>query len=151
MTTSTEPTLNELPQHECWALLREAVVGRLATAIDGHPEIFPVNHVVDHGTIVIRTAAGTKLETAAGHPVAFEVDGYDVAAGAAWSVVVKGRAVEVTRLHDVLEVLSLPLFPWHDSVKPHFLRVEADVVSGRRFSVSGGAHRAPVTGGTSTP
>jgi hypothetical protein len=34
--------------------------------------------------------------------------GYDVEAGAAWSVVVKGRAVEVTRLHDVLEALELP-------------------------------------------
>lgn len=150
MSTSTDTTTHEIPQHECWALLREAAVGRLATAIDGHPEIFPVNHVVDHGTIVIRTGAGTKLESAVGHPVAFEVDGYDVEAGAAWSVVVKGRAGEVTRLHDVLDTLSLPLFPWHDSLKTHFVRVEPDEVSGRRFSVSGGAHRPPL-GGVSTP
>lgn len=150
MTTSSEATLEQMPRHECWALLREAVVGRLATVIDGHPEIFPVNHVVDHGTIVIRTGAGTKLESAAGHLVAFEVDGYDVEAGSAWSVVVKGHAVEVSRLHDVLEALSLPLFPWHEAVKPHFLRVEADEVTGRRFRVTGGAHRQPVAG-TSTP
>ncbi|GAA2731160.1 pyridoxamine 5'-phosphate oxidase family protein [Pedococcus aerophilus] len=144
MTTSTEQGTHEIPLHECWALLRDAVVGRLATAIDGHPEIFPVNHVVDHATIVIRTAAGTKLESAAGQPVAFEVDGYDVGSASAWSVVVKGRATEVSQLHDVLDAMSLPLFPWHDSVKPHFLRVGADEVTGRRFSVSGGAHRPPI-------
>lgn len=146
MTSGTEPTLHEIPRHECWALLRDAVVGRLATAIDGRPEIFPVNHVVDHASIVIRTAAGTKLESALGHLVAFEVDGYDVATATAWSVVVKGRAAEVSRLHDVLEALSLPLFPWHDSVKPHFLRVEADEVSGRRFAVAGGVHRSEPSG-----
>lgn len=149
MTTSNAPTTPEIPRHECWALLRDAVVGRLATAIDGHPEIFPVNHVVDHGTIVIRTAAGTKLESAAGHPVAFEVDGYDTGAGAAWSVVVKGRAAEVAQLHDVLEALSLPLFPWHGSAKPHFLRVSADEVTGRRFAVSGGVRQAPAGGAPS--
>ncbi|MEP6855940.1 MAG: pyridoxamine 5'-phosphate oxidase family protein [Pedococcus sp.] len=147
MTSRTEPTTHEIPRHECWALLRDAVVGRLATAIDGQPEIFPVNHVVDHGTVVIRTAAGTKLESAAGHPVAFEVDGYDAEEGAAWSVVVKGPAREVSQMHEVLEVLALPLFPWHGSVKPHFLRVEADEVTGRRFSVPGGAHRPAADGG----
>ena len=149
MTTSTEPTAHEIPQHECWALLRDAPVGRLATAIDGQPEIFPVNHVVDHGTLVIRTAAGTKLESAAGHCVAFEVDGYDLASATAWSVVVKGRAGEVTRLHDVLDALTLPLFPWHGTVKPHLLRIRADQVSGRRFTVAGGAHRAALSGTSS--
>lgn len=138
MSTATDPTLRDLPRHECWALLRDAVVGRLATAVDGHPEIFPVNYVVDHGTIVIRTAAGTKMHSAVGHPVAFEVDGYDLEGGTAWSVVLKGRAVEVVKLHDVLEAMSLPLFPWHESVKPHFLRVEPDEVTGRRFPVTGG-------------
>jgi nitroimidazol reductase NimA-like FMN-containing flavoprotein (pyridoxamine 5'-phosphate oxidase superfamily) len=146
MSTSTEPTTHEIARHECWALLRDAVVGRLATAVDGQPEIYPVNHVVDHGTVVIRTAAGAKLEGAAGHLVAFEVDGYDVEDSTAWSVVLKGRAVEVSRLHDVLEAMALPLFPWHDAVKPHFLRVEPGEVSGRRFAVPGGVRREPGPG-----
>ena len=134
--------MTEMPIHECWALVREAVVGRLATVLDGHPEIFPVNHVVDHGSVVIRTAAGAKLESAVGKLVAFEVDGYDVEHRSAWSVVVKGRAVELTRLHDVLDAMSLPLFPWHGSSKPHFLRIEASEVSGRKFVVSGGTEHA---------
>ena len=62
---------------ECWKLLRSAPVGRLATVVDGRPDIHPVNHLVDHGTVLFRTAEGTKLRAAVGHDVAFEADGYD--------------------------------------------------------------------------
>src|SRR4051794_39359108 len=48
----------------CWALLRAADIGRLAVVVGDRPEIFPVNFVVDHGTVVIRTAPGTKLAAA---------------------------------------------------------------------------------------
>jgi hypothetical protein len=47
--------------------------------------------------------------------VAFEVDGLDAQAGEAWSVVVKGEAVEIERMYDLLDALHLPLFPWHAS------------------------------------
>ena len=95
-----------------WALVREAVVGRLAVIVGESPEIFPVNHVVDRGTVVFRTARGTKLSAALENPaVAFEVDGYDAVNGDAWSVVVKGRAEEVKEMYDVLEVIELPIFP----------------------------------------
>ncbi len=50
-----------LDPNECWALLRGSVVGRLAISIANHPDIFPINYVVDHGTVVFRTAEGTKL------------------------------------------------------------------------------------------
>jgi len=129
----------ELSTAESWAWLRQAGVGRLAVIVDGHPDIFPVNHVVDHDSVVFRSAAGTKLAGCAGHPVAFEVDGYDLANATAWSVVVKGQAVQVNRLYDVLEVIELPLFPWHSGPKPHFIRIEADTITGRRFEVTGGA------------
>lgn len=90
---------------------------------------------------------------AVGHWVAYEVDGYDLQTGSAWSVLVKGRAQEVKRLYDVLEVVELPLFPWHSTPKPHFIRIEPDSISGRRFEVTGGTrsvvlpdslHHAPV-------
>ena len=82
-----------LDPNECLALLRGSVVGRLAIAIANHPEIFPINYVVDHGTVVFRTAEGTKLAGAVlGTGVAFEADGLDTRAKQAWSVVVKGRA-----------------------------------------------------------
>jgi nitroimidazol reductase NimA-like FMN-containing flavoprotein (pyridoxamine 5'-phosphate oxidase superfamily) len=127
---------------ESWELLREGVLGRLAVIHDGSPDIFPVNYVVDHGTVVIRTAAGTKHEAAHKRRVAFEVDGYDLDAGEAWSVVAKGRAVEVHDVDEVIEILNLPLFPWASGSKPHLLRLVPDSLTGRRFRVSGGVQRS---------
>jgi hypothetical protein len=126
---------------ESWELLREGVVGRLAVIYDGAPEIFPVNYVVDHGTVVIRTAGGTKHEAARKRRVAFEVDGYDLDRGEAWSVVAKGRAVEVYDVDEAIEVMELPLFPWAGGSKPHLLRLVPDSLTGRRFRVLGGARR----------
>jgi uncharacterized protein len=127
----------ELSTTESWTLLRQAVVGRLAVSIDGQPDIFPVNHLVDHGSLVFRTSVGTKLAASSGHRVAFEVDGYDPATGCAWSVVIKGEAQHVNRLYDMLEVIALPLFPWQSSPKPHFIRITPETVTGRRFEVTG--------------
>jgi hypothetical protein len=125
-----------LEANTCWELLRSADVGRLAVSIGNCPDIFPVNFVVDHGTIVFRTAEGTKLAAAVlGKAVAFEVDGYDAEAGEAWSVVMRGRAVEIERAQDVFDALDLPLFPWHAAPKHRFVRIEPEDVSGRRFKV----------------
>lgn len=134
----------ELSESESWTLLREAVVGRLAVIVDDQPEIFPVNHLVDLGTVVFRTGAGTKLDGALRHRVAFEVDGYDLETSSAWSVVVKGRATDVNRLDDVLAVLALPPFAWHSAPKPHFIRIQPESVTGRRFEVAGGARATEV-------
>ena len=99
MTSATDRFgMTVLSAHESLALLRASVVGRLAVSITDHPDIFPINYVVDHGSIVFRTAEGTKLAAAVlGRGVAFEVDGYDEPSGEAWSVVVKGHAVEIER------------------------------------------------------
>ena len=132
----------KLSESQSWALLREAVVGRLAVIVDDQPEIFPVNHLVDLGSVVFRTGAGTKLTGAIGHQVAFEVDGYDLESASAWSVVVKGRTTAVNRLDDVLATISLPPFSWHSAPKSHFVRIEPDSITGRRFEVSGGARRS---------
>ena len=89
------PGVTDLEANACWALLRSHEVGRLAVSIADRPEIFPVNYVVDHGTVVFRTAEGTKLAGAVQRDVAFEADGYEPETGEAWSVVVKGRAEEI--------------------------------------------------------
>jgi nitroimidazol reductase NimA-like FMN-containing flavoprotein (pyridoxamine 5'-phosphate oxidase superfamily) len=122
-------------------LLRDSEVGRLAVLVDGRPEIFPVNHVVDHGTVVLRTGPGTKLAAADhGTSVAFEVDGYDAAAGQAWSVVVKGVVERVETTQEMVDVVGLPLFPWHAAPKPCYVRVVPSDVTGRRFVVVAPEH-----------
>jgi nitroimidazol reductase NimA-like FMN-containing flavoprotein (pyridoxamine 5'-phosphate oxidase superfamily) len=126
-----------LETEECLDLLRAEDVGRLAVSIVEHPDIFPINYIVDRGLVVFRTAQGTKLAGAVlGRGVAFEVDGYDPSTGEAWSVVVKGRAVEVERLQDLYDALTLPLFPWHAAPKHHFVRIEPTEITGRRFRVA---------------
>jgi hypothetical protein len=41
----------------------------------------------------------------------------------------------VKNLYEVLEALNLPLFPWHAAPKPRIVRIEPDVITGRRFHV----------------
>jgi nitroimidazol reductase NimA-like FMN-containing flavoprotein (pyridoxamine 5'-phosphate oxidase superfamily) len=135
MTNQVDPTIIELDEHQCWDLLRSQEVGRLAVAIANHPDIFPVNFVVDHASVVFRTAEGTKLAAAVlGESVAFEVDGESD--GEAWSVVVKGQAVEIEKMYELFDAVDLPLYPWHVAPKHRFVRILPEQVTGRRFRVA---------------
>ena len=129
-----------LDERECWELLRTQEVGRLAVVVSNRPDIFPLNFVVDHGTIVFRTNEGTKLAAAVlGTAVAFEVDAE--VAGAAWSVVLKGVAVEIQQMYELFDALDLPLYPWQLAPKHRFVRIAPDSVTGRRFRIADRAAR----------
>lgn len=136
MNTAPEPSTEFLATHQCLDLLRRSPVGRLAVVVGDRPQIFPVNHIVDQGTVVFRTASGTKLAGATGRLVAYEVDGHDLVGGSAWSVVVHGRAEQIRALHETVEALHLPLHPWPAGSKPHFVRIVPDEITGRRFAVT---------------
>jgi nitroimidazol reductase NimA-like FMN-containing flavoprotein (pyridoxamine 5'-phosphate oxidase superfamily) len=128
--------IEQLSTNECWEALRGADVGRLAVIIDDHPEIFPLTYVVDHGTVVFRSAEGSKVEgVLSGRPLAFEADGYDRSTNQAWSVVIKGSAERPQDIDDAAEAAMLPLFPWQAGEKNRFVRIVPDEVSGRRFNV----------------
>ncbi len=132
----------QLSESECWTLIQRSDVGRLAVSIGDHPDIFPVNHIVDDGAVVFRSGAGTKLAASVlGKAVAFEVDGFDGEAGEAWSVVVKGRARLVENMWEMMEADDLPLFPWHRGPKPNVVRIEPDEITGRRFYAAGRVDR----------
>ena len=120
-----ESTVEELSDSACWALLRTTSVGRMAGAwVDDHPDIFPINYAVDHGTVVFRSRAGTKVSAAlSAAPVAVEADGYDADTATAWSVVIKGSAEEITGGADLLDTVDLPLFPWQAGDKGRFIRI----------------------------
>jgi nitroimidazol reductase NimA-like FMN-containing flavoprotein (pyridoxamine 5'-phosphate oxidase superfamily) len=135
--TTTPDGIEVLELNDCWSLLRSAQVGRLAVTTAHGPDVFPVNFVVDHGTVVFRTDPGSKLTNAVvGGPVAFEADGLDADSGAAWSVVLKGTAERVRDVREILDALQLPLSPWHGAPKHFFVRVVPQHVSGRRFRVA---------------
>lgn len=139
--------------HQCWDALRSAEIGRLAVSAAEYPDVFPVNYSVDQGTVVFRTAEGTKLAAMTACPqVAFEVDGYDADAGEAWSVVIKGRTEQITGLYEGLDALSVPLFPWHADPKHHFVRIVPVDITGRRFHIVDAAvWRTPLTDARSAP
>ena len=141
MSSDVTPEVENLENHECWALLRTVSVGRLAVLADGRPDIFPINYTVDRGTVVFRTGQGTKLAAATGgEHVAVEADGVDATTGLAWSVVVKGSAVAVKGTEQILDTAALYLFPWQAGKKDVFVRVSPDSITGRRFKVT-----APLT------
>lgn len=121
-----------LSQTDCWNLLSSRSLGRLVTSVDGQPEIFPVNFVVQHRTILFRTGEGTKLvSTAINHNVLFEADDHNVAEG--WSVIVKGMARSMRSDEEIAEAEKAQLLPWIATVKPHYVRIRPLSVSGRRF------------------
>jgi uncharacterized protein len=122
-----------LPETECWNLLSSASLGRLVTSVDGVPEIFPVNFVVQHRTVLLRTAEGTKLVSAAiNNDVLFEADDHNVAEG--WSVIVKGTARLLRTDDEIDEAERAQLLPWTATLKQHFVRIRPLSVTGRRFS-----------------
>jgi hypothetical protein len=129
-------TVEELSESECWALLRTTSVGRMAVWVDDHPDIFPLNYAVDHGTVVFRSSAGTKVSAAlSDSPVALEADGYEAETAQVWSVVIRGNAEEI-RGQDLIGTIDLPLFPWQAGDKGRFIRIVPATTSGRRFTIA---------------
>ena len=135
--TDDRSTVDELSESACWTLLRTASVGRLAVWVQDHPDIFPINYAVDHGTVVFRSGTGAKVSAAlSDSPVALEADGYDEETTEAWSVVVKGNVEEISRGQDLLDTIDLPLFPWQAGDKSRFIRIIPTTTSGRRFPIA---------------
>jgi nitroimidazol reductase NimA-like FMN-containing flavoprotein (pyridoxamine 5'-phosphate oxidase superfamily) len=136
--------LEILPKDECWRLVHQCSVGRLAViADDGSPEIYPLNIAADGESIVFRTDPGSKLAALNKLPtVALEVDALDFEARDGWSVLIVGRAEELGG-QELIDAHHLPLAPWSVGEKARWFRVRPLRVSGRR--ISGRAHRGSAT------
>jgi len=134
METSEEPRVTRiLSEDECWQRIEAAPYGRVAATAAGEIDIFPVNHGVESGTIVFRTAAGTKLlELTIHQGVAFEVDGFTDTD--AFSVLVKGRAEEFDRQSEVYAAERLGITPWAPEEKDRWVRITPTEVHGRAFA-----------------
>jgi uncharacterized protein len=131
MTTAGEP-VTILSPSESWQLLASQALGRLVTSLEGQPEIFPVNFVVQHHTVLFRTAVGTKLVSAViNNRVVFEADDHNVAEG--WSVIVKGIARTLHTSEEIEEAERAQLLPWTATTKTHYVRIIPTQISGRRF------------------
>lgn len=130
--SATGQPVTILSESASWDLLASVALGRLVTSVQDEPEIFPVNFVVQHRTVLFRTAEGTKLvSTAINSRVLFEADDHDAAEG--WSVIVKGTARMLRTDEEIREAERAQLLPWTATLKQHYVRILPLSVTGRRF------------------
>jgi uncharacterized protein len=128
--------LSELSEQECLDLLASSEVGRLAVVSDGQPLIFPVNYVLDGSLVVFRNDPGTKLTHATLERVALEVDEVDLVRREGWSVLVTGTGREITDAMDAtsLRELELPVEPFAEGERGHWVRIVSPTITGRRIT-----------------
>ncbi|GGM68093.1 pyridoxamine 5'-phosphate oxidase family protein [Dactylosporangium sucinum] len=125
--------LRSLSRERCLELLASVPVGRVVFTQRALPAIRPVNHLLDDGTIVIRTNLGAALgstATANGPVVvAYEADTIDVGAHAGWTVVVTGTARLILDEERVARYERL-LQPWVDDTMNCVVGIDCDLVTG---------------------
>ncbi|WP_460110242.1 pyridoxamine 5'-phosphate oxidase family protein [Streptomyces sp. YKOK-J1] len=130
-----------LDRQECLRLLAEVPVGRVVYTRRALPTALPVNFSMDtDSAVVLRISAGSDLVRAIdGVVVAFEADDFDARARSGWSVVVTGRATVVTGPAEHERLSRTGPRSWvvtHDGV---FVRIEAELVTGRELTGSADA------------
>src|SRR5581483_4400235 len=129
---TAEPVVEELDQDTCLELLGTREVGRVAVARgSGPPHIVPVNYPLLRGSVVFRSAPGTKLRELVKEPVAFEADSWDSATRTGWSVVVEGLAYEASDRE--MEVEDIELDSFAERQNSRWVRLVPTVVTGRRI------------------
>jgi uncharacterized protein len=124
-----------LSDQDCWSLLRNHNLGRLAIVIEGRPRIFPVNYVAAEGAVIFRTEPGAKLKYGPGSLACFEIDGHDQRTSMAWSVMAVGVLEDITDANDERSsgLRRLPVEPAAPGTRLHWLALNPDEVSGRSF------------------
>ena len=128
-----EEAITHLPVEACWEMLRATELGRLAFTLVDEVHIAPVNYAVDHGTLLFRTAPGSKLlSVAMGSAVALEIDEHD--GTTARSVVVRGRA-RLLGEDEAHRVENVPLRPWVGAHKDNVVEIVPESVTGRAFGL----------------
>ncbi len=136
MTTSTLTNeMSVLSRDECLRLLASHHFGRLAVTMET-PVIRPVNYVFDERSqsVVFRTAAGSKFHALLlrGN-AAFEIDGIEPGSRTGWSVIIIGATEEVRSPSEIRRLDHLDLDDWAPGPKPHWMRIRAGTVTGRRL------------------
>lgn len=120
-----------LTGYDCWALLEQEDVARVAwTGPDG-VAIVPVNYAIADGSLWFKTQPYSALaRQCAGGRVAVEVDHLDREARSAWSVVVAGTA---ERVEDWVPPEVAAMDVWPSGPRNLVIRVNAIEVTGRRL------------------
>lgn len=125
--------LEHLGEVECWSLLADSPLGRIAAPGPQGIELLPVNHAVDGHRLVVRTEADGRLHQAAdGRELVFEADGWDE--HSAWSVVVRGTARPLELAEEVRRAAGLGIQAWAPIESDVFVELDPASVTGRRIA-----------------
>lgn len=124
--------LFQLDESTCIALLGVQHVGRLIIPGDD-PYVIPVNYTAVGGVVVFRTDRRPVIDAINECPVVFEVDMFDDRSKSGWSVVVRGKAHDITADTDLEHdtVSGTAPRPWAPGVKDCVVRISTDCVTGR--------------------
>jgi hypothetical protein len=122
-----------LDPEECWELLAEHRVGRLAYRLVDEVHVVPLDYAVEGHSLYLRTHAGNKLLAAElSADVALEIDRYDD--DHSWSVLVRGRLRRITE-PEREPSLDFPDRPWFPQEGSEVVELVAESVDGRRFAM----------------
>lgn len=124
--------IRDVPEQECYELLRTTTVGRVGFVTDGRVEIFPVNYDVSKPDVFVRTSSdGILRRLADDRPqVAFEIDYHDDLAGTGWSVLMHGQLSPVS--DEDASAMPGRISAWAGSERVVPLRFRIESISGRR-------------------
>ncbi|MFF7443009.1 pyridoxamine 5'-phosphate oxidase family protein [Streptomyces sp. NPDC008122] len=132
--------MDEIDESECWDLLDDHGVGRVAVTGPDGPEIFPVNYQVVGREVLFMTTADAPLTRAAasGAAIAFEEDHVDEAFSQGWSVLLVGP-VRVVSDRAAARALKDAAYstPWAGDERDTAVLLSPRRVTGRRVVVQG--------------
>jgi transcriptional regulator with XRE-family HTH domain len=133
------PTLHDLSEDECLALIAPGGVGRFLFVQAGRgPVALPVNFKMDGDDVVFMTSPDSvSTEGVHQQPVSFDVDHLDEALGEGWSVLLTGTAEVVTDADELSRVQALGIQPWAAGDRDRFVRLAPTQITGRRIRVTG--------------
>ncbi|MEU5031281.1 pyridoxamine 5'-phosphate oxidase family protein [Streptomyces milbemycinicus] len=129
------PDLVELGPGECHDLLSAHGVGRISVSTSWGPAVVPVDYRLVDDAVVLRAAPDASPAAAAGSEVAFEVDHIDETLSEGWSVLVVGRARQLTESEAVRLVGREYHRPWPGGSREMWLRLDPGSITGRRIRV----------------
>ena len=131
---ASQRALRTLSPEECFELLELGGIGRVGFNSAGGIMMLPVNFALMGKAIIFRTAPDTLLALYADAQVSFEADRTDEALHEGWSVLVHGRAHQVTDEREVKRMEDRALLePWAPGARDVYVRITPTRISGRRI------------------
>ena len=130
----SEYPIDHLGDEESWEIIQSNQIGRIASAREGAPDIFPVTYVVHNWKIYFRTGAESRLRK--------ETDGRLVAFEAGWqmmrhfsSTVALGVLRTLTDAEAALSLDKLPIVDFAPNRDYVWMELSPSEVRGRRLNV----------------